>query len=231
MLRAGFLLAVWGGLAVAGFCADKAQRIELFDTDLEAFKANWREQGFPLIAPTEYRVRTEGEGTVVVGRSEGANRGLLRECKIEQPMQARLSWRWRVNRGLDGRVSERTRGGDDFAARVFVVFETSIIPTRTRAINYVWAAKEAVGTVFPSPYTKRVAHVVVRSDVAVESRREWFSETRDVLADYESFFGEPATVISAVAIMVDADNTNQKAESEFAGLILEINSTDEISCP
>lgn len=231
MLRAGFLLAIWSGLAVAGYTAEAVQRIELFDADPEGFAAHWREQEFPLIAPTEYRFRMKDGETVVVGRSDGACRGLLRECEIDQPTAARLSWRWRVNRGLDGRVSERSRGGDDFAARVFVVFETSIIPTRTRAINYVWAAKEPVGSIFPSPYTKRVAHIVVRSDVSGGGRGEWVAETRDVLADYESYFGEPASVISAVAIMVDTDNTGQNAESEFAGLIWEISSADGISCP
>lgn len=52
-----------------------------------------------------------------------------------------------------------------------------------------------------------------------------------MLADYESFFGEPAAVISAVAIMVDADNTAQVAEAEFTGLFWEISSAGEISNP
>lgn len=231
MIRAGFLLILLTGLTNGGIGAEEIQRIELFDQTTEGFSERWSERGFPLILPTDYEVREGKTGNVVTGRSAGGNRALIRECEVKKPTVARLSWRWRVTQGLNGEISERTRGGDDFAARVFVVFETSIVPTRTRAINYVWAAKEPRDSVFPSPYTKRVAHIVLRSGTTGDAAGEWFGEERDVLADYEAFFGESASVISAVAIMVDTDNTEQVAEAEFAGLILEISSTGEISCP
>jgi len=105
-----------------------------------------------------------------------------------------------------------------FTARVFVVFETSAIPLRTRAINYVWAAHEPVGAMFPSPYTKNVAMIVVRSGPADAGR--WLGESRDVLADYRRFFGRAPTQISAVAVLVDTDNTGRAAEAWFADLVL-----------
>jgi len=231
MTRVGFFWVLIAGLTTFGLGAEESQRIELFDRNPDHFSEQWRERGFPLIAPTQYRIQPGKSGSVVRGRSDGGNRALFRESTVEKPTVARLSWRWRVTQGLKGEVSERTRAGDDFAARVFVVFETSIVPTRTRAINYVWAAKEAKASVFPSLYTNQVAHIVLRSGAAGDAERAWFAEERDVLADYESFFGEPAAVISAVAIMVDADNTAQVAEAEFTGLFWEISSAGGISNP
>ena len=88
---------------------------------------------------------------VVTGQSNDANRAMLREIKVQGPRVANLRWRWRVRGELPAAIDERSKTGDDFAARVFVVFETSIIPTRTRAINYVWSVNEAPGEVFPVP--------------------------------------------------------------------------------
>ena len=50
-----------------------------------------------------------------------------------------------------------------------------------------------------------------------------------MLADYRAFFGESPTVVTAVAIMVDTDNTDGYAEADFQDLILEINPAVEDS--
>lgn len=170
--------------------------------------------------PTTYSVVTDETGRAVLhARSSSAHAGLVRPLALPAPAGAVLRWRWKVPHALNGHARERTRAGDDYAARVFVVFETSAWPLRTRAINYVWSAHEPVGTVFPSPYTRNVAMVVLRSGHTEAGA--WREEHRDVLADYRNFFGEPPTRISAVAILVDTDNTGQTAEAWFAGLSLE----------
>jgi len=231
MIRAGFLLGISVGLSGFSFGAEGIQRLDLFGSDPDRFEQLWRKQGFPLIAPTQYETRAEDGGIVVTGHSAKANRGLLREWVIDQPTVARLQWQWRVIDGLTGEIDERTKAGDDFTARVLVVFETALIPTRTRAINYLWSAREPTGSVFPSPYTRQVAHIVLQSGAAGAVPGLWRAEERDVLADYEAYFGEPASVISAVAIMVDADNTKQTATAEFKALFWEIKAAGDVSCP
>lgn len=222
MRRAGFLLVGLFGGMVPIVQADVVTVVSLLGDSREAFETQWREQGFPFTAATEYDVAMVDDELVIRGRSDDANRAMLREVEVKRPRTAILQWQWRVRRALSGGHSERTKAGDDFAARVFVVFETSLIPSRTRAINYVWAANESVGSVFASPYTSRVAHIVLRSEADGNSPDAWQVERRNVLADYEEFFGKPATKISAVAIMVDTDNTGGQAEAEFSRLILEI---------
>lgn len=169
--------------------------------------------------PTLYSVVADETGSSVLhAHSVSAHAGLLRPLGLVAPTSATLRWRWKVPQALTGNDRERTRAGDDYAARVFVVFETSAWPLRTRAINYVWAAREAVGAVFPSPYTRNVGMVVLRSGDAEAG--VWQQEHRDVLADYRDFFGEPPTRITAVAVLVDTDNTGKSAEAWFADLSL-----------
>ncbi len=189
----------------------------------EGFKGDWRQKWKEeklFTRPTVYAVVTDETGQAVLhATSAAAHAGLVRPIDLPSPAQATLRWRWKVPRSLTGNDRERTRAGDDYAARIFVVFETSAWPLRTRCINYVWAAQEPVGAVFPSPYTRNVGMVVVRSGDTEAG--VWRSESRDVLADYRKFFGEHATRISAVAILVDTDNTGRTAEAWFAGLWLE----------
>lgn len=173
--------------------------------------------------PTQYEVVTDNGRPVLHAVSRSANAGLLREVFRPAPAEAQLRWRWKVRAALAGNTRERERAGDDYAARVFVVFETSVNPLRTRAINYVWAATEKIGAAFASPYTKSVGLVVLRSG-DLESG-QWCLESRDVLADYRAFFGEPPSRISAVAVLSDTDNTKAEADAWFADLILETRSS------
>lgn len=220
MIRAGFHFL---GLSLAMISVSlRAETIELFGEHADSFHGKWKEQGFPLIAATEYQVEDSSGGVVVTGRADVANRALVRRIEVHAPTKLKLAWSWRVQTELTGAIDERTKAGDDFAARVFVVFETSLIPTRTRAINYVWSAREPPGAVFPSPYTERVAHIVLRNNASIDAPSAWLAESRDVLADYQSYFGEAPTVVTAVAIMVDTDNTDGCAEADFRSLILEI---------
>ena len=71
--------------------------------------------------------------------------------------------RWKVERCLDGSFDEKTRDGDDYAARVFVIYTSSFLPWRTRAICYVWSSREPAGAAYPNPYTGRVATIVLQS--------------------------------------------------------------------
>ena len=207
------VVALSGLLATAGAAAD------LFEGFHDGWRRVWREEQLSG-RPTIYAVSMDETGRPVLhAKSKSAHAGLLRPLELPTPARATLTWRWKVRGSLAGNDRERTRRGDDYAARVMVVFETSVWPLRTRALNYVWAAQEPVGAVFPSPYTRNVGMIVVRS--GEREAGTWRQENRDVLADYQRFFGEPATRISAVAVLVDTDNTGRSAEAWLADLQLE----------
>lgn len=209
------LFALW--LAANGPTGTSAGNADLFDSFSAGWRTHWREESYAL-KTTRYDVVTEQGRPVLHAVSKGAHAGLVRKITLPQPATARLSWRWKVAAPLTGNHREREKSGDDYAARVCVVFETSLLPLRTRSINYVWAAHELIGATYASPYSRNVAMIVVRSDSAATG--EWQLEERDVLGDYAQFFGRKPTEVSAVAVLVDTDNTGLAAEAWFSELRL-----------
>jgi hypothetical protein len=234
VLSVGIKLA-WRGLVTFAWAATFASAstasggpltLDLTDRFASGWRESWREQGFPFTRPTLYAVESDGPAgpPVLRATSSNGNRALLRPVRVTRPTHARLSWRWKIAAPLatdPARHDERTRAGDDYAARVFVVFERSILPTRTVAINYVWATHEPVGATYPSPYTERVRLIVLRTGAT--SAGAWQTESRDILADYHAAFGRDARELHGVALMTDTDDTGTTATAWFDAVTLEIN--------
>lgn len=195
----------------------RSDEISLFDDFRPGWREQWREQRL-FAKATAYSVVQEGAALVLHAVSHASNSCLLRETSIHAPDAVQLRWRWKVRRPLLENTRERERGGDDFVARVVVVFETSAFPLRTRAINYVWAAHLPPGSTFRSPYSANVAMIVLQS--REKDAGQWRAETRNVVNDYKRFFGRAPERISAVGLLVDTDNTKSTAEAWFADFIL-----------
>lgn len=53
--------------------------------------------------------------------------------------------------------------GNDHAAHLFVVFEPYFLNWTTRAICYLWATHEPVGSVYKNPNSKNDATIVIES--------------------------------------------------------------------
>ena len=203
----------------------KAEETDLFDEFATDWRSHWREQRL-FSKATRYEVDRSEERPALHAISDQANSGLLRKLDLTKlPPVVRLHWQWRINNTLSGSHSERDRSGDDYAARLCVIFEDSLIPFRTRALNYVWSSKEPENTVFPSPYSKQVGMIVLRC--GDREAGKWVGETRNISADYHRFFGQKPTRITAVGIVVDTDNTKNHAETWFRDLVLDISLTNE----
>jgi hypothetical protein len=166
--------------------------------------------------PTRYRVTWEDGRPVLLGESMSANSGLWRAVRVPAEDVRALAWRWRVERSLRGNRRERDKRGDDFAARVFVVFDAGRSLWSGRALCYVWAAGLPPGTVYRSPYSDDVAMIVVESGDARAG--QWVAVQRDPLADYGMAFGGAPDSLTAVAVMVDTDNTGGRARAWFERL-------------
>jgi hypothetical protein len=147
----------------------------------------------------------------------------------EQPPSspAWLHWRWRVDSLADVDTDERSRAGDDFAARVLVTFANrpgaSLLDSMqdaaarlasheelpAAAIAYVFARGLSTGTEFTSPYSERVATIVLRGRGAEIGR--WYTEQRDVLADFERLFGKPISRPTGIQLLTDTDDAGGRA--------------------
>lgn len=199
----------------AGESADAPHR--LLGTFDKGWEKNWKHKR--LYRPrTQYEaVQLEGE-TVLLAKSKRTASIYYRPLDVRDPQQARVSWRWRVERSLTENTRETEKKGDDYAARVFVVFDPGVVGKNIRSLCYVWAGNEPVGSVYPSPYAKSVQTVVLES--GDERAGEWVMEERDVVGDFEKLFGESPPAITAVAVMVDTDNTRSEVQSWFDDIVL-----------
>jgi hypothetical protein len=173
---------------------------------------------------TEYRIVEVDGDPVLKGASDDAAAALVLPLRSGPVGRGRLRWRWRVLRSLSENARETEKRGDDYVARVFVLFGSAELAEGTRALAYAWAGRQPVGSVYPNPYLSDVATIVLQSGNA--RAREWVMEDRDLASDYESAFGEPAPDAAAVAILVDTDDTGGSAMAWFDDLELWVPPSD-----
>lgn len=186
----------------------------LLDNFEHGLGGNWEEKSFK--GKTVYTVVPDGAGQVLRAESRDAASGLIFERKYDLKQYPRLAWRWKVENILQ-KGDERSKAGDDYAARVYVIFPHWFAP-KTRSINYIWANKLPKGEFVPNPFFSNAVMLAVQS--GPERVGEWLSEERDVAADYRRIFGEDPPLVGAVAIMTDTDNTGESAVAFYDDLRL-----------
>ena len=207
------LAALCAGLALAPATASATAPCpapgEFPDATLEA----WNEREFA--GATDYVLVEEGGLRTLSATTDGTASILYREREVDLAETPVLAWSWKVD-GVYDDIDERTKGGDDYPARVYVVQRTGLFPWQTRALNYVWASSEPEGSSWPSPFTDSARMIAVRSGAAEAGA--WACERRDVAADFEAAFGERVERIDGYAVMVDGDNGGRRASARFGAL-------------
>jgi hypothetical protein len=176
--------------------------------------AGWVRKSFR--GETEYSLVRDGESTVLKAHSRATASGIYRKVTID-PLQYRyLRWKWKVVEPL-GNSMEKTKAGDDYSARMYVVFPGFFF-WQTKAINYVWAGRLPKEESFPNPFTRNAMMVVVES--GADKAGSWVNEQRDILADYRHLFGGEPRKLGAIAIMTDSDNTGGSATAWYSDITL-----------
>lgn len=175
--------------------------------------AGWEEKVFE--GKTRYETVRQDGRIVIRATSRGTASGLYLQRRIDLDKTPILRWTWRVD-GTLGDIDERTRAGDDYSARVYVIRSHPVFLWRTRAVNYVWASTRAAGETWPNAYTDSSRHVAVRSGDTYAG--QWVDERRDVRADFRELFGESVRYVDVVAIMTDTDNTGGAAVAYYGDI-------------
>jgi len=173
----------------------------------------WEEKVFS--GQTDYRLVENSGKKVLQAKSHATASGQFKRVRIDLGRTPVLHWSWRVENTLKG-VNERNKSGDDYPARIYVVFSGGLFFWRTRAINYVWSNNQPIGTTWKNAFTSNAKMVAVESG---DSRvGEWVEEKRDIMADYRRLFGKNAGAVDAVAIMTDTDNSGQQATAWYGDI-------------
>ena len=183
---------------------------------------------------TQFTLVEDDARTVLAARANASSSGLVRRLRADPRRFPVLAWRWKVmNLPLKGDIG--TKAGDDFAARIYVVFDldtaTLSISERMQlalaraiwgeqvpaaALCYVWDVRTPAGTIVPNAYTDRVRMVVADSGSAGLGR--WISHERDLAVDFRRAFGVEPPLVSAVIVSADTDNTGETTESYFGDI-------------
>lgn len=176
--------------------------------------SGWSKKSFKGM--TDYSIVQDGDRKVLRAISRNAASGLVKKIVIDTSRYSILRWSWKIERTLK-REDATKKSGDDFVARVYVIFPQALF-WKSRAINYVWSAKLPKGTAIPNAYSANAIMVAVES--GDEKAGVWIDEERNIFEDYKRFFGEEPPRLGAVALMSDTDNTGDEAIAYFGDIFL-----------
>jgi hypothetical protein len=189
-----------GGLVLGNFSAG----------DLDG----WKPKKFR--GETSYSLVVDGERRVLKAHSRAAASGLYKEVDLDPAKYPILRWSWKIEGTLPN-GNERTKAGDDYAARVYIVFPRTLF-WKTKAINYIWANRLPQGESLPNAFTSNAMMVAVESGNGRAGT--WVTEERNVYEDYRRLFEEDPPRIGAVALMTDTDNTGGDATAYYGDIFL-----------
>lgn len=162
---------------------------------------------------TYYYPVTQGKQRYVEAKSSNSASGLLYKKKIDLHATPILRWRWRLTQPLVN-TREKTREGDDFAARLYIVIGGGLRFWQRRALSYVWTHQIPAGEYWPNPFAGDSAMMFsLRSASAVADT--WAKEKRNVFLDLKQVFGREIRYIDAIAVMTDTDNTHSQAAAHY----------------
>ncbi|MFT6919052.1 MAG: hypothetical protein ACJA2G_001687 [Cognaticolwellia sp.] len=158
--------------------------------------------------------------------SQSSASGLVLKNKIDLTITPYINWSWLVEKTLHG-LNERSKSGDDFVARVYVVIDGGFMVWKTKSLNYVWSSNQAKGLVWDNPFAG--SSVKMMSVQGKQSQTgKWYEEKRNVYQDLIDTFGDQGSeeanlraynYVDIIAIMTDTDNSGKKAESYYGDIV------------
>jgi hypothetical protein len=195
----------------------------------------WRHQTLPKVERSnDFELVSDQGRRVLRIRSSSSASSWVTPLEIDATRRPLLRWQWKVSRSLAG-SDLRTKRGDDYAARLYVLFDLppeqlslgdrlriraaralSGVDVPAAALCYVWGHGQPVGSTAWNPYTDRVRMIVV--DSGDTHAMQWRSVERDVRRDWAEAFGGPMPSINGVAIGSDTDNTADQVDTWFGDL-------------
>lgn len=232
---AALLLAVAGSLSSAAKAAE-APVLAPFSAVVPgaSLPAPWKLTTLPGIRRhTRYSLVRDGDAVVLRADAAASMAGVAHPLKLDVRAYPVIEWRWKILNLLT-KSDIATKAGDDYPARVYVLFDYDIrkLPFSVRArirlarlygadvplaaLCYVWDGKAAAGTSVWSAYTDRVRVIVAESGSA--NLGKWVTIRRDVAADFRAAFGEDPPAISGMVLATDTDNTGESATAFYGDI-------------
>lgn len=186
-------------------CSDEI----ILDDYTEGLSPKWVQKSFK--GKTHYEVTREDNQLSVKATSNSSASALYYKIRYDTRDFPALRWRWKIDHVLS-KGNALHKDGDDFAARVYVVFPSWAF-WKTTAVNYIWANKLPKGEAVPNAFTSNAMMIAVESGESKAGK--WVQEEVNVLEDYGRYFGKEPPRAGAIAIMTDTDNTKGEATAWY----------------
>ncbi len=209
------------------------------------FSSGRQEDGLPLgwqplafdkiVQHTRYEMVNDNGVAVIKAQSRSSASGLIRNIEIDPREYPIVQWRWKIE-GVLTKGDARQKKGDDYAARLYILFEydAALLSWRERVkykvarilsgeyppgagMTYIWGNRTEKGTMVASPYTDRSMMIVVQSGNSRANK--WVIEERNILSDFREAYNAEPPMITGVAIMTDTDNTGESATAWYGDII------------
>jgi hypothetical protein len=198
----------------------------------------WQPLTFPKIArhSTYTAVRCE-TGSCLLMESDNSASALVLQQPFNVYAYPTLRWRWKVS-NVYRKGDSRTKAGDDYPARLYVMFTYD--PDRASlgkklqyqlaktvygqyppdsSISYIWD-NQATGKPFiVNAYTSEARMIPVSAGSATVNT--WQEYTVDIVRDYRLAFGQDPPPMASLAVMSDSDNTRESARAWMQYIRLE----------
>jgi hypothetical protein len=175
----------------------------------------WERQVFKGV--TEYGLVAVDGIDALHARCKSSASGLILKQTIDLKDTPILEWTWRVDATFPAGADERTRAGDDYAARIYIVKDGGLLPWQTWAMDYVWASSMPKGSDWPNAYASQARMVALQSG-SPTTPGIWKSERRNIRNDFRRYHGIELDSIDAVAIMTDCDDRKTTAEAWYGAI-------------
>jgi len=240
--RRGLLLGLGGAALTHASAAQSTAQVEqptrFSDAPLgKTPPGSWRHQTLPKVErPNDFGIVAD-EQHVLHGVSHASASSYVTALDLDPVSAPMLRWSWRVQRSLPA-SDFKSKAGDDYAARVYVLFDLptdrlslagrwrhaaaqllSPLPLPTASICYVWGGPlQPVGSSGWNPFTDTVRMVVV--DSGDTHAGQWRSVRRDLRQDWQLAFGGPVPRVSGLALSLDTDNAGGEAQAWFGDITL-----------
>lgn len=204
--------------ALLGLClsasAQGSGKERILDNYQNGLSLAWQEKSFA--GHTRYSVGQSQGKFHIKATSSAAASGLIYKTDYAPGEWPLLRWSWKIEHTLK-KGDARTKAGDDYAARVYVIFP-SLFFWNTKALNYIWANRLAKGEAIANAFSANAMMVAVQSGDGLAGR--WIMEERNIVDDFRKYFGGEPPRVGAIAIMTDTDNTGESAIAYYGPIIL-----------
>ena len=174
----------------------------------------WESKAFS--GKTQYKIKQQGNLKSLSATATGSASGLGVKKRIDLTKTPFLNWSWRVDKPLPP-LNEKTKAGDDYAARLYVIIDGGLFIWKTRALNYVWSSTPSKGTKWNNAFAPKNARMLSVRD-SRNGPGQWLKEKQNVAEDFKNLYGFVPRYIDGVALMTDTDNSGGSAAASYGDI-------------